>query len=60
MKIGSPRLKALLYRIGLGLGLALFVYQVWLAVLALRSSPAPLIMATLRPCSVWTWQPTSC
>ena len=41
MKI-EPRVKALLYRIGLGLGLALFVYQLWLAVMALRSNPAPL------------------
>jgi hypothetical protein len=38
----APRVKALLYRIGLGLGLALFVYQLWLAVMALRSNPAPL------------------
>lgn len=38
----NPRLKAILYRIGLGLGLALFVYQLWLAVAALRSNPAPL------------------
>ncbi len=41
MKI-NPRLKTFLYRIGLGLGLALFVYQLWLAVTALRSNPSPL------------------
>lgn len=38
----NPRLKTILYRIGLGLGVALFVYQMWLAVVALRSNPAPL------------------
>jgi glycosyltransferase 2 family protein len=38
----NPRLKSILYRIGLGLGAALFVYQVWLAIMALRSNPAPL------------------
>jgi hypothetical protein len=38
----NPRLKSILYRIGLGLGVALFVYQVWLAIMALRSNPAPL------------------
>lgn len=38
----NPRLKTILYRIGLGLGIALFVYQLWLAVVALRSNPAPL------------------
>ena len=38
----NPRLKTILYRIGLGLGIALFVYQLWLAVMALRSNPAPL------------------
>ncbi len=36
------RLKTILYRIGLGLGLALFVYQVWLALSALAANPQPL------------------
>jgi glycosyltransferase 2 family protein len=38
----SQRAKTLLYRIGLGLSLALFLYQMWLAMMALRSDPAPL------------------
>lgn len=38
----TPRVKTVLYRLGLALGLALFLYQLWMALAALRANPNPL------------------